>query len=183
MRPFLVSVAIPLVLSASSSACGRSSGVGTPTLEPALVSTFDVSSESSLYAVRGQFAGSVQLGPSQAAVVIKSGWVLAVTADPNIVLRAIIAGPSSRGWRKVSESEPQSLGAFNAGERKRLIDSLVFSIPFTRDLDPQRHWLAFQFAFSDGSTTYACSARNLAGPDSLSAERALQLRTMYSLAC
>ena len=183
VQRFRVSVAIPLILSASLSACGATGGVGAPTLLPTLSSTFDVSSESSLYVVRGQFAGSAYLGPRKVVIAIKRGSVLATVADPNILLRAVIAGTGVRGWRKVSESEPQSLGAFNAGERKELTDSLVLNIPLARDFDPQRHWLAFQFALSDAGTTYACSARNLAGPDSLSAERARQLRTFYPLAC
>jgi hypothetical protein len=144
---------------------------------------FDVSSESSLYDVRGRFAGTFRLESSQLIVVVKSGSVLATRTDPRIELRAVIAGPTGGSWKKISSSEPQILGAFGAGERREFTDSLVFRISTPPGFEPQQHWLVLQFGRSDGSTTYACSDRNLAGPDSLSARRAQQLRTFYPMAC
>ncbi len=144
---------------------------------------FDVSSESSLYDVRGWFAGTFRVEPSQITIVVKSGSVLATRSDPRIQVRAIIAGPSGASWKKVGSSEPQVLGGFGAGERHEVTDSPVFRISTPRGFDAQQHWLVFQFGRSDGSTTYACSERNLAGPDSLSAQRAQQLRTFYPMAC
>jgi hypothetical protein len=144
---------------------------------------FDVSSESSLYDVRGRFVGTFRVEPSQITIVVKSGSVLATRADPRVEIRAIIAGPSRGSWRKVGSSEPQLLGGFGAGERREVTDSLVFRISTPSGFDAQQHWLVFQFGRSDGSTTYACSDRNLAGPDSLSAQRAQQLRTFYPMAC
>jgi len=144
---------------------------------------FDVSSESSLYDVRGRLTGTIRLEPSQLTIVVKSGSVLAARPDSRIEVRAIIAGPSGTSWKKVGSSEPQVLGAFRAGERHDVTDSLVFRISTPSGFEPQDHWLVFQFGRSDGSTTYACSDRNLAGPDSLSARRAQQLRTFYPMAC
>jgi len=144
---------------------------------------FDVSSESSLYAVRGRLSGTVQVQPEQVRVVVRSGSVLSVVSDPRIQLRAAIAAGTQKGWRKVAESEPQLLGSFDAGQRRELTDSIVFTVRIPSDAKPEQHWLVFQFGRADGSTTYACSARNLAGPDSLSARRAEQLRAFYPLAC
>ena len=144
---------------------------------------FAVSSESSLYAVRGRFSGSLQIQPEQVRVVVRSGSVLSAVADQEVQLRALIATGTQRGWKKVAESEPHPLGSFDAGQRRDLADSLVFEIRIPKDAKPEQHWLVFQFRRSDGTTTYACSERNLAGPDSLSANRAQQLRTFYPLAC
>ena len=54
--------------------------------------TFDISSESSLYAVRGRLTGTLTLEPGQITVVVKGGSVLAATADTRVELRAVIAG-------------------------------------------------------------------------------------------
>ena len=145
--------------------------------------TFDISSESSLYAVRGRLTGTLTVEPGQITVVVKGGSVLAATPDTRIQLRAVIAGPSGRSWRRIVLSEPQGLGSFRAKERHELKDSLVFRVATPSAFDPQHSWLVFQFGRSDGTTTYACSERNLAGPDSLSAQRAQQLRTFYPMAC
>jgi hypothetical protein len=144
---------------------------------------FEISSEASQYVVKGRLTGTFRVQEAHLIVAVKSGSVLVAVADPGLMLRVIIAGPSGTSWRKVVESDPQSLGAFRGGERRDLSDSLVFSLPLPSDLNLQRHWLVFQFGRSDGSTTYACSDRNLAGPDSLSAGRAQQLRMFYPMAC
>jgi hypothetical protein len=145
--------------------------------------TFDVSSESSLYDVRGRVNGAFHIEPSLVRVVVRGGSILSTRAELRVEVRAILAGPSGSSWRKIASSEPRSLGAFEASERRTLTDSLVFSIPIQSGFDPQQHWLAFEFGRSDGSSTYACSDRNLAGPDSLSARRAQQMRTFYPMAC
>ena|SRR5437762_7228688 len=147
------------------------------------VKTFDVSSESSLYEVRGRLSGSIRFEPSQLMVIVRSGSVFAASPDSQIELRAIIAGASGNAWKKVVTSEARPLGAFGPRERHELKDSLVFALPIPAGFDPQQYWLVFQFAKSSASTTYACSDRNLAGPDSLSARRAQQLRTFYPIAC
>ena len=144
---------------------------------------FAVSSESSLYAIRGRFAGTLQVQPERVRVVVKSGSVLSTVSDPAVQLRAVVATGTQRGWKRVAESKPHSLGAFDAGQRRELTDSIVFVVRIPTDAKPEQHWLVFQFRRSDGTTTYACSDRNLAGPDSLSAQRAEQLRTFYPLAC
>lgn len=154
-----------------------------PTVQQDSARAFDVSSESSLYDVRGRLTGTLHVEPAQITVVVRGGSVFAARPDPRIELRAIIAGSGSRSWRKMASSESQMLGGFGAGERHELKDSLVFRIATPSGFDPQQHWLVFQFARSDGSTTYACSDRNLAGPDSLSTQRAQQLRTFYPMAC
>ena len=144
---------------------------------------FAVSSESSLYAVRGRLVGTVQVHPQRVTVVVRNGSVLSIDADPGLQLRAVIATAIGTGWKRVAESEPQSLGAFDAGQRRDLTDSMVFTVKLPSGAKPDEHWLVFQFRRSDGTATYACSERNLAGPDSLSARRAQQLRTFYPLAC
>ena len=80
-------------------------------------------------------------------------------------------------------SDPKPLGAFAAGERRELSDSLTLTVPFPTGFDPHHQWLAFQFGSSDASTTYACSEHNLLGPDSLSSQRAEQQHRFYELAC
>lgn len=144
---------------------------------------FDVSSEASLYVVRGRLVGTFQAQSPVLRVVVKSASIFTLMADSRLQLRAVVAGASGTGWRKVLTSEPEALGAFGAGERRELRDSIVFTLSVPPGMDLQQHWLVFEFGRSDGSTTYACSERNLAGPDSLSARRAHQLRTVYPLAC
>ena len=144
---------------------------------------FAVSSESSLYAVRGRLAGTLQVQPRRVTVVVRNGSVLSVAPDPGLQFRAVIATATPTGWKRVAESEPRSLGAFDAGQRRELTDSIVFTVKLPSGAKPEEHWLVFQFRRSDGTTTYACSDRNLSGPDSLSSARAQQLRTFYPLAC
>ena len=144
---------------------------------------FAVSAESSLYAVRGQFAGTLQVQAQRITVAVKSGSVLSTNADLGLQLRALVATATGTGWKRLAESEPQSLGAFDAGQRRELTDSMVFTVKLPSGAKPEESWLVFQFRRSDGTTTYACSERNLSGPDSLSARRAQQLRTFYPMAC
>ena len=148
-----------------------------------VIQPFDISSEASLYDVRGRLTGGVYLRSDRVTITVQNGSVMVVQGDSRIQLSALIAGPTARGWSIVAQSESRDLGRFAAGERRPLTDSLVFHIVLPSGLDLQHHWLAFQFATSRGTTTYACSERNLAGPDSLAATRAQQLRTFYPAAC
>ena len=147
------------------------------------VRAFDISSESSLYVVRGRLSGTYQLRPGQLTVTVSSGSVLATQADTSIQLRALVAGAGQGGWKKLAASDPVSLGTWKAGERHQLTEPLTLQVSLPASFDPSRAWLVFQFARSDGNTTYACSDQNLAGPDSFAAARAEQLKRFYPAAC
>jgi hypothetical protein len=172
------------ILALPVSISGCSSGRTPPAAPwPTEQRPFQASSEASRYIVRGQLAGTIAIQQGHLQIVVTSGSILSLDPDSAIHLRAFIAAATDRGWARLSTSEPHSLGAFAAGERRELAESLTFTVPLPSTFDPEHQWLAFQFSRSDSSTAYVCLEHNLMGPDSLSFSRAEQQRRAYELAC
>lgn len=178
MRPPRGLAALSLGIVACSS---RPSSVAEPS--PSQTRPFQVSSETSHYAVHGHFAGTFTIQRDDVLVVVTAASIVSILADSQIQLRALLAGSGAKGWAILSTSTPASLGSFADNERRDLGAALRFTLPLPSGFDPRRDWLAFEFDRSDRSTTYACADHNLMGPDSLASPRAEALQRSYETTC
>ncbi len=142
-------------------------GAGISAIAPSSPVPFVVTSESTLYAIRGRFVGEMRLTASHLSVTVTQGSVLSMGDYAEVRVEALIGGATATGWRKVAEGQATGIGAVTGGHSRPLSDSLHFDILLPDGFDPAVHWLAFEFSSSgDGMgpfTTYACSRANLLG--------------------
>ena len=143
----------------------------------------EVSSETSVYAVRGHFSGTYTVTQDTLRATITEAAVISTTPVRAPKLRLLLAHSTPDGWDRVASSQPYVLGPFGLGDRRVTGDTIAFVLALPKAFDPAQHWFVFEFAFGPDMTTYACSTTNLAGPDSIAAHRARLMARNYSLGC
>lgn len=129
---------------------------------------FFMSSLATRYAFRGEFWGSTLITPTAVEVRVDSTTVRRPSEKlrprSTVWIRAALAVRTRSAWRIIARSDPiEILDDSPAGSSVK--PPLRFSISKPRDLDPERHYLTFEFAFESRrgpgeapgiATTYVC---------------------------
>src|SRR5689334_9677467 len=91
-----------VVVASIGSACAHA-GPALSKVGPTAPIPFVVTSESTLYAIRGRFVGEIRFTASRLSVTVTQGSVLGLGDYGDVRVAALVAGATGTGWQKVAE--------------------------------------------------------------------------------